>query len=381
MNDMIFCANVASMSYMLFAILYLMTFFGFGKKTHLGIDIGTASIKIVELEVNGGRPELKNYGIFQLESADEAVNVAQDGSQSKVAHFSDDDIVAAIKDLIKRMGSKSTEVAMAIQSFSTFSTIISMPYLSEDEIDKAIPYEARKYVPLPLESVVLDWSIASVNKGGAGQEPSVEVFLVAVPKTETKRYQEIAQKAGLQLKVLELENSALIRALVGNDLSPFAIVNIGGRSTSILIVDGGVERVSHNYEVGGFEITKAIASSLKVSLRRAEELKRSFGVQQVDNNVINSVMSSLLNMMVFETKKTIHSYEEQRKRKIAQVFLVGGMSNMPKFVDYFSEKLGMAVAVGNPLARVGLPKEVEPLSFEINTKCAVALGLAMRDWK
>ena len=73
--------------------------------------------------------------------------------------------------------------------------------------------------------------------------------------------------AGLNLRALELENAALIRSLIGNDLSPVAIVNIGGRSTSILIVDGGFERVSHNYEVGGFEITKSISRSLNVSLK------------------------------------------------------------------------------------------------------------------
>lgn len=357
----------------------LASFLGFGKKSSIGIDIGTASIKIVELSKDGNRFKLENYGIFQLESVDEAVNVAQDGSQSKVTHFADEDIVVAIRDLIKRMGSKATEAAMAIQSFSTFSTIIKMPYLTEEEIDKAIPFEARKYIPLPLESVVLDWSIASVNRGGAGQDPYIEVFLVAVPKNETKRYQDIATKAGLNLKILELENAALIRALIGNDQSPFAIVNIGGRSTSIVIVDGGVEKVSHNYEVGGYEITKAIANALKVSLRRAEELKRSFGVENADNNVINSVMSSLLDMMAFETKKTIKSYEDQNNRKIAQVLLVGGLANMPKFVEYFSQKIGMSITVGNALARVAIPKDLEPLAFEINTKCAVSIGLAMRD--
>ena len=115
--------------------------------------------------------------------------------------------------------------------------------------------------------------------------------------------------AGLNLKALELENTALIRALLGNDLSPTAIVNIGGRSTSIVIVNKGYERINHNYEIGGFEITKSIARSLNVSIEKAEELKRKMGMKEADENIVNEAMVSLIDMMVFETKKTINNYE------------------------------------------------------------------------
>jgi type IV pilus assembly protein PilM len=207
----------------------------------------------------------------------------------------------------------------------------------------------------------------------------VEIFLVAVPKEETLRYQAIMKNAGLDLRALELENSALIRALIGNDLSPTAIINIGGRSTSILIVDSGFERVSRNYEVGGFEITKSVASSLGVSLRRAEELKRSFGIKEADNNIIREAMSSLIDMMAFETKKTIHNYEDQKGVKIGKILLVGGLANMPNFANYFGEKLGIPTSLGNSLARVIVPPGLSNLQTELNSTFAIAVGLAMRE--
>jgi len=364
-------------------------FFNFKSKTKIGVDIGTASIKVVELSKEGGRFKLENYGLFELESIGEALNVAGMASSNRVAQLSDQDLAWGIKEVLKRSKISARDAVASVPSFSTFATIITMPYLSEKDMAKTIQFEARKYIPLPMDDVVLDWSIINVAANGqqppigdqqpGARPPTVEVFLVAVPKQETERYKTIMKNAGLNLRALELENAALTRALVGNDLSPVAIVSIGGRSTSILVVDNGFERISHNYEVGGFEITKSISKSLNVSLKRAEELKRSFGFKEADNNVIQQAMSSLIDMMAFETKKTIHSYEESKKTKIGKVVLVGGLANMPNFVDYFGAKLGLPLVLGNSLARVIVPGGLSNLQGELNSTFAIAIGLAMRE--
>ncbi len=364
-----------------------MSLFGFKSKSKLGIDIGTSSIKVVELSKESGRFKLENYGLFELKSADGAISVSNNTS-NKPAQLSDQDVAWAIKELLKRSKISPRDAVASVPSFSTFSTIITLPYLSEKDIARTVPFEARKYIPIPLNEVILDWSIINLAPSDQSQQtfndggkrlPTVEVFLVAVPKQETQRYQNIMKQAGINLRALELENSALIRVLMGNDLSPVAIINIGGRSTSILIVDKGFERVSHNYEIGGFEVTKSIARALNVSLQRAEELKRSLGVEKTDNNVIQQAMSSLLDMMVFETKKTIHNYEDLKKTKVNKVILVGGLANMPSFVNYFGQKLETEVSIGNSFARVVLPPKLENLKTELNATFAIAVGLAMRE--
>jgi type IV pilus assembly protein PilM len=229
--------------------------------------------------------------------------------------------------------------------------------------------------------VVLDWSIIDIPKGpvDASKPPIVEVFIAAVSKDETLRYQRIMQGVGLNLRALELENSALIRSLLGNDLSPTMIVNIGGRSTSMAIVNRGYERVSRNYEVGGFEITKSISRSLNVSLEKAEELKKKIGLKEIDENIINNAMKSLIDMMVFETKKTLTNYEQFKNQKISRILLVGGLTNMPNFVNYFQQKLGREVILGNAFARVVYPESLSPIIREIAGTFAVATGLAMRE--
>ena len=187
------------------------------------------------------------------------------------------------------------------------------------------------------------------------------------------------KSVGLNLKALELENTALIRALLGNDLSPTAIVNIGGRSTSIIIVNKGYERVSHNYEIGGFEITKSIARSLNISIEKAEELKRKMGMNKIDENIVNEAMVSLIDMMVFETKKTISSYEGLKNQKISRILLVGGLTNMPGFVGYFKQKLNLDVYGANAFARIMYPESLKPVIQELANTFSIAAGLAMRD--
>lgn len=357
----------------------------FGEKGKLGIDIGTAAIKIVELEKSGGRFSLKNYGLFELKGTD--VQSSGPGLGQSILKLPDQEIIWGLKELIRKGNIKSANAIASIPSFSTFATIIEMPYLSEQDLAKALPFEARKYIPIPLNEVVLDWSIidilspATPGTSSSISKPTttVQVFLAAVPKDETEKYKRIMKGAGLNLRALELENTALIRALLGNDLSPTAIVNIGGRSTSIVIVNKGYERVSHNYEIGGFEITRSIARSLNVSIEKAEELKRKMGLKEADENIVNEAMVSLIDMMVFETKKTISNYEGSKNLKISRVLLVGGLTNMPNFVNYFKQKLNMDVYGANAFARIIYPESLKPVIQELANTFSIAAGLAMRD--
>lgn len=369
---------------------YLMALFK--SKSQLGIDIGTSAIKIIELSQDKGRFVLDNYAIYEIKS-----HGASGTAGSNLMDKTDEELIQAVKDLIEQSGVKSRDVIMSISSFATFATVIKMPYVNEEDLAKSIPFEARKYIPLPLDQVVLDWSIIGVvdekEKGAApegeqseqGEAPktvtstTVEVFLAAVPKDETARYQHIAKGAGLNLIALELENSSLIRGLLGNDLSPTAIVNAGGRSTSILVAHKGYERISHNYEIGGFEMTKAIASALNVSLDAAESLKRKYGLTDSPENKGREAMRSLVDMMLFETKKTISGYEDSHHVKVPRVVMIGGLANMPGLADYFKKRLEKDVLVGNVFARVVHPPELAPIIAMLSNTFAIAVGAAMRE--
>ena len=346
----------------------------FGSKSVLGVDLGTAGIKVAELSrASGGRFDLKNYGVLDF--------LAKGDGATKLG---DELFVSGLRDLVSRVKPSTKDVVASISSFSTFATVIELPYLSEKDLEKAIPFEARKYIPVPLSEVVLDWSIINVkefsqhegNSTLKTQLPNVEIFLAAVPKDEAERYRNIFLSAGLNLRALELENIATIRALVGDNLSPLAIINLGGRSTSIIVVDKGFERVSRNYELGGFEVTKAVSASLGIGYDRAEELKKVEGLKS--NSTFFEAIAPLIDLIVFEAKKTIANYEESKKSSIARVILTGGQANMPGLKEYFNQKLAKEILIGDPLKKVSFNKSLEGTLKNLGPVLAVALGLAMR---
>lgn len=336
----------------------------FGSKYILGIDLGTSGIKIIELSRSGGgRFELKNYGILDF--------IPKDKSSPKL----DDQLfISGLKNLLNK-GKFSTKDAIAsISSSLTFTTIIEMPYLSEKDLAKAIPFEARKYIPIPLKEVILDWSIINVKQ--AGDHTNVEVFLAAVPKDQTERYKNIFISTGLNLKALELENIALGRALTEEDVSPSVIINLGGRSTSITVLDKRFERISRNYEVGGFEITKALSEKLSISFEEAEKIKKIEGLKPGSSNF--STISSIIDLIFFEAKKVISNYEESRKVKVNKIILAGGQADMAGLKDYFTEKLGKEALIGDPFRKVSYNKALEPILRNLSSALSVAVGLAMR---
>ncbi|MEK7515104.1 MAG: type IV pilus assembly protein PilM [Patescibacteria group bacterium] len=348
-----------------------MIFKLFQSKGKLGVDIGTHAIKIVELGKESGRFSLLNYGIFAFPETGTGTTPEE----------RDAFLTQGIKQLIEQCKFSSVDAVAALPPFSLFTTVIEMPYLSEDDLAKAIPFEARKYVPIPLSEVVLDWSIIGVNEAAPGSTtpPTVEIFIAAVPREETARYQAIMQAAGLNLVALELQNTGLIRGLLGNDLSPTAVVDIGGRGTTIIVVNKGYERVNRSYEVGSFEITKSIAHALNISAGKAEDLKMQYGMREGDDNVVRDSIISLVDLIVFETSKTIAGYEESKNTKIGRVVLTGGLVNMPSFVEYFTKRLARDVIVGNAFSRVVFPQQLAPVIQELSNTLAVATGLAMRE--
>lgn len=363
-----------------------MVFNLFKSKSKLGIDIGTSSIKVVELGQENGRWVLQNYGMYELHGQGGQADTAK-----TVMDLPDQEIIQALKDILSTTHMKSRDAVASISSFSTFATVIEMPYTSEEDLAKTIPFEARKYVPIPLDQVVLDWSIIGVakEKGAPSVAPTgkitpganvaVEVFLAAVPKDETARYQRIMKGAGINLLALELENSSLVRSLLGNDLSPTAILNVGGRSTSIVVVSKGYERLSHNYEIGGYEITKAVAGALNISPDQAEALKRKYGLINSPENKARPAMLSLIDLMIFETRKTIDSYEQSHGQRISRVVLIGGLANMPGLTAYVKQRMNWDILVGNVFARLIYPQELTPLLQTLSNTLAIAVGAALRE--
>jgi type IV pilus assembly protein PilM len=246
-----------------------------------------------------------------------------------------------------------------------------MPTLSDKELDKAIQFEAKKYVPLPISEVILSWSVVGENV----EAKTKSILLTAVPKHLRESYLQLFSLAGLELEVIEIEALALIRALVFDNTSNYVIIDIGAKATGINFIKNGFLQLSRSINVGGDTITSQIAGVLNISHARAEQFKKDFGVAGA--GFIPEAAKPVLETIRNETKQLLTIYRA-RGVEVAKIVLVGGGAGMPGLVDFFGE-LGVVTELGNPLAKLEYPDEVETVLKRYSVHLSVAIGLALNE--
>jgi type IV pilus assembly protein PilM len=386
---------------------WIQSLFAAKSKRRLGIDIGSSAVKLVEISSDIQPLSLATYGSASLgeealsESAarslqgaiekigregeeDDGVESGSDDygetiesgtifksglpSNSILGAFSDQEISQIIKELLVRSKAKARRVYFSLPAFTTFFTVIELPPMGEKEIHAAIPYEAAKYVPIPLDEVFLDWSIISPStdstrastelsrmsspQASSGQAPStdsgqaVSVLMVAILKEAVAKYTKIARMSNLEMKALEPESFSLARALVGESKDLLVIVDVGSSFTNISLMDEGSIRIVYN--------------TRKKSRSETGQLNEDAVVEGV-----NSVLSSY--------------GAKGRAAANPKCILTGGRAQAPDFDKILKEKLNFEVLTLNPFERINYPKGLEPALKEIGLSFGVAVGLAMRE--
>ena len=311
-----------------------------GKKStgRLGVDLGSSAIKIVELSKKDERLYLVNYALAQFKNE----------SVFKVGDLKEEEVAGVLKALISQAKLTSRVASISLSVDKTFSTLIDLPAMPEAELSAAISYEAHKYIPVPLEEVVLDWTVvlrSSEDKQKVGMAKSnpevgpsmIQVLLVAVPKEVISRLTRIAKLAGLEMVALEQESFSLARSLIGNDKSVYLATDLGRRSVDLIVVDGGFVKMSHNCESVGKEV------------------------------------------ILMEMDRIVNIYQMKYNKKVEQCVLTGGRSNEKELVDFLSSKLKIPVRIGNPFARISHDSSLDAALLDLGPSMAVAAGLAMRE--
>src|SRR3989339_309017 len=220
-------------------------------KNYVGIDIGSTSIKIVELEQAGSGARLVNYGFSET-------------TKFIPSNWHENEKLTAniINEIYKKANIKSRSAVAALPTFSVFSSILNLPNVSKKELASSVHWEAKKVIPLPLEEMILDWKIIKNEK----DKSNIKVLLTGAPKSLVKKYINIFKEAQINLMSLETETFSLIRSLIGNDKSTIMMVEIGANTTDVSIVDNGIPMLNRSIDIGGMTITKAIAKNLKIIL-------------------------------------------------------------------------------------------------------------------
>lgn len=339
--------------------------------SYLGIDVGTSSVKLVELKKESGKVKLLTYGF----SEDLQISSQSDPSQ----------LADVVNRICQKAGTVSRSAVAALPTFSVFSSIINLSGVNKKEIASAVQWEAKKVIPLPLEDIILDWREIKENKeensAGKSSKVNTKVLLTGAPKLLVKKYIEIFKHAKINLLSLETETFSLIRSLMGNDKSTVMIVEIGANTTDISIVDKSIPILTRSIDIGGMTITKSISNNLNIGLERAEQFKYDLGISSINSqeDVIPQTIISTISPIVNEIKYTSNLFQEKHNRSIEKIILSGGAALLLNLSNYLSKTLDVNVIVGDPWSRISCPLELKPLLDEIGPRMSIAIGLAMRE--
>jgi len=336
----------------------------------MGIDVGSSTLKIAELELKNDKPYLSNYAWMPILDAT--------GNKSVSSKFFESILPEYLKKIIKVAGFKGKNACIAIPSFEGLITLIDFPQMPKGDMDQAIKFEAQKYIPTSLDNVVINWQIVPEDLDQtpqAGSQKRIKVLLVAASKDKIIAYEKVAGAVGLKLEGIEIENLAMVNSLIGNDKGRFIIVDIGFRVCNIIYVEKGVIKANRNIDAGGDDITDTIAKSMGISLGRAERLKTS------DKNFMNiesNIHFSALDMIYQEVARIISAVLGQGKGgELDAIILSGGTAGMTGLKDFFQNKFNVKTIIGNPLSRVDYDKRLESVIGEVKDRFSVSIGLAL----
>ena len=347
----------------------------------IGIDVGTSSIKIVELSKVGVRIKLENYGETSILTLYE--NPFRTFEKNTFL-LSSSDIGKIISAILEEAVIQTKTAIFTIPDFSTFFTSIELPQMTKKELSKAVDFAAPQYIPVPLSEVALDWQLIGGKAGGRSQA-KLKILLVAVPNEVINQYRKIAEITKLETKFLEAEAFALLRSLDKTDKITIGLVEIGAQSTTCSIVDSGVLKSSHSLNIAGNEMTQSLAKTFSLSPKEAEKLKKKYGIsplskevpEQEGNKEAKVILSSVDSILV-EVQRIFNSFSRNEKKEVQRVILAGGSAQLPGLREYFSSVLKKEVEIINPFVNIFYPPILEETLKEISPGYAIALGAALR---
>jgi type IV pilus assembly protein PilM len=364
-----------------------MAFFSrlFGKQelSVIGIDIGTSAIKVVQLTKKNGKAVLDTYGELSLGPYG-TVEIGQ------ATNLPPEKLSEALADVLRESKITARSSGLAIPFNASLISLIEMPAVNPTQLAQMVPLEARKYIPVPISEVMLDWLIvpkSTTNKAPhfddkvtpAQQGEKLDVLLVAIHNETLSRFQTIVSKASVDTSFFEIEIFSTIRSVLDDDENTHMIVDLGAASSKVYIVEKGIIRASHVISRGSQEITIALSRILQVSIRDAEVMKRDLAqVDPTKRKQIDDLVNVSLDYIFSEAQRVLLSYQKKFNKDVAQVVMVGGGARVEGALKRAEQNFQTGVVMGDPFGKTEAPAFLEAVLSHTGPEFAVAVGVALR---
>ncbi len=348
----------------------------FGKKKSvsvLGIDVGSSSLKVVQLRRDGGTAVLETYGEL-------ALGPYAGSEVGQATNLPADTIAECLRDLLRESSVTTNDAGVSIPFSRSLLTMVVLPRGKTPEEQRTIvELEARKYIPVPVSEVQLDWFIVpDAPSDGAPLSDKVRVLIVAVHNDELSLLQTVVSTSNLATSFFEIEIFSTVRSVVDEPAAPVLVIDIGASASKVYVVEHGVVAFSHNVPTGGQDVTRTISTAHNIPIARAEILKKEQGFSPTTTEYSKETITMVFSRIFQESKRVLAQFETESGRAITGVVLTGGGAVTKDLSTYANEYFKMPVHIADPFAKVQAPAFMRPVLSEIGPEFAVAVGLALR---
>lgn len=333
----------------------------------VGIDIGSAAIKVVELERGPDGPVLKTYGEIQLGPyADQALGepITADGEILK----------KSIVDVIREAGVTAKQGVLSLPLTAGFVTVITLNKGENETVESRIPVEARKYIPVPLGEVTLDWvELASAE----ADDTHATVLLVALQNESLRTYTTLLSDIALANQPMELETFSTYRGVATTDES-IAVLDIGAQVAKLYVFESGTLVKIHRVAAGGAHITTKYAAMQNLSFAEAEVSKRSVEAGTDQYRDVQKATAAVLDGPLHEFRRILQQYEKVAATPISQLYLSGGVAATPTIAPLIADQLQRPASIAQPFDKVAYPAFMEDTVRAIGPTFTNSVGAALR---
>lgn len=358
---------------------------GGSETSAVGIDIGSSAVKVVEIKKKGGKVVLETYGSIALGPYDKL-------DVGRVTNLSVEKLADALKEVLKQSGVATSSAAFAIPVQSSLIFAVELPStVKENEMASIIPTEARRYIPVPITEVSLDYfvlpqkesSFEEMNKQventGSTTSEKTNVLVVATQNDAISKYRSIVSEASISASFFEIEVFSSIRANFEHELYPVLLMDFGASRTKLSIVEFGMLKSYHTVDRGGDDITDSIYKSLSIPFSEAEKMKKEFGLfGNPAEKSLADIIKIHIDYIFSETNNVLLGYEKRYGRTISKVIFTGGGAMLKGLTEVAVNNFKAEIEMGHPFSKTNTPAFLEKVLEAMGPEFAVALGLALR---
>lgn len=339
-----------------------------GVSSFFGLDIGTTAVRVVQLRGNGPLKSLVRYAYVPVDSR--IVLSDSKNDQQRLAQV--------IRELVEQAQMSTRNVAVGIPSQKVFTAVVDFDRLPNDELSKAIRYQADSLIPTPLEKSKMDWAVIGDSPK---DKTKVEVLLTSVENSFVEQRLDMLESIGLDVVAFEPDNLALTRALIPGD-SPQAqmVLDMGSRTSDLVVTVGGAPRLTRSIPTGAESIVRSAAQNLNIDEQQARQFVFKFGMgkDKLEGRIYDAIQGTI-DVLAGEIDKSIKFFQSRYvQTPVSRIVVTGGASALPEFPLFLANKFAIEVEIGNAWRNVSFSPDRQNELLAVSNHFGVAAGLAER---